>query len=139
MGSDQGQKSTPGADALATLPTGAVLQQLMNRSAALVRKEVQLARAEVLEEKRREVQAVKGMGAAGICALMGANLLLVAGVFGLAEVLPGWASALIVAGAVLLVGAIVGLVGWGKRVRTPLERTQKTLKEDMRWAHERLA
>ena len=41
--------------------------------------------------------------------------------------------------AVLAVGTIAGLVGWGKRVKKPLETTLRTLKEDARWAKERMA
>lgn len=130
---------TARADALAALPTSELLQQLVSQSAALIRKEIDLARAEINDEKKREIQAAKGLGIAGICALMGVNLLLVAVVFGLAEVMPGWAAALVVAAVVLLAGAIVGLVSWAKRVQRPLEKTQKTLKEDVRWAQERLA
>ena len=35
-----------------------------------------------------------------------------AGVFGLARLMPAWQAALIVAGALLLVAAIAGLIGW---------------------------
>ena len=45
----------------------------------------------------------------------------------------------IVAAAVLAVGSIAGLVGWGKRVKQPLESTRRSLKEDALWAQERLA
>ena len=81
----------------------------------------------------------KGLGVAGLCAIWAVSLMLVAGAFALATVLPGWAAALIVAAAVLLVGTIAGLVGWGKRVKQPLEATRRTLKEDALWAKERLA
>jgi hypothetical protein len=65
--------------------------------------------------------------------------MLVACALALGKVLPEWAAALIVAGAVLAVGTIAGVVGWGKRVKKPMEATLRTLKEDALWAKERLA
>jgi hypothetical protein len=53
--------------------------------------------------------------------------------------MPGWLAALIVGGILLAIGAIVGYVSWTRRVTTPLALTRKTLKEDLRWAKERLA
>jgi uncharacterized membrane protein YqjE len=54
-------------------------------------------------------------------------------------VLYEWAATLIVAAVVLLVGTVAGLIGWGKRVKQPLEATRRSLKEDVQWAKERLA
>ena len=50
-----------------------------------------------------------------------------------------WAAALLVAAVVLGVGTAFGLIGWGKRVKSPLESTRRSLKEDALWAKERLA
>ena len=65
--------------------------------------------------------------------------MLMACALALGTVMAEWAAALVVAGGVLLVGTVAGLVGWGKRVQKPLETTLRTLKEDARWAKERLA
>jgi hypothetical protein len=40
---------------------------------------------------------------------------------------------------VLAVGTAAGLIGWGKRVKQPLEATRRTVKEGATWAKERLA
>ena len=63
-----------------------------------------------------------GLGVAGVCALLTLNMLLVAGVFALAEagIMRGWVAALLVALVVLLIGTVAGLVGWSRRVREPL-------------------
>jgi hypothetical protein len=125
----------PHADA----PTGQLVGDLLKQSTELMKKELELAKAELRSDFKREIAAAKGLGVAGVCALCGLNLLLVAAVFGLATMMPGWAAALIVAGVVLAIGTVFGLIGWSKRVKTPLEKTQKTLKEDVQWAKERMA
>jgi hypothetical protein len=81
----------------------------------------------------------KGLGVAGLCSIWAVSMMLMACVLALATVMAGWAAALIVAGGVLLVGTVAGLVGWGKRVQKPMETTLRTLKEDAQWAKERMA
>ena len=105
----------------------------------LAKKEIELAKSELRADIKKEVAMVKGLGVAGLCAIWAVSLMLVAAAFALATVLPGWLSALIVAAAVLLVGTIAGLLGWGKRVKQPLEATRRTVKEGALWAKERLA
>lgn len=105
----------------------------------LVKKEIELAKSELRADIKKEVAMAKGLGIAGLCAIWAVSLMLVAAAFALATVLPGWAAALIVAAAVLLVGTIAGLVGWGKRVKQPMEATRRTVKEGVLWAKERLA
>ena len=119
--------------------TAELLRELSDQTTALVRKEVELAKAELRADIAREVGMAKLLGAAGVGAIIGVTLLFVAGALGLAEVLPAWGAALIVAGFVLAVAAVLGAVGWGKRVRKPLATTQRTLKENVQWAKERLA
>ena len=105
----------------------------------LAKSEIELAKAELRADIKKEVAMAKGLGVAGLCALWSVGLMLVAVALALGKVLPEWAAALIVAAGVLAVGTIAGLVGWGKRVKQPLEATLRTLKEDARWAKERLA
>jgi hypothetical protein len=65
--------------------------------------------------------------------------MLVAVAMALGNVMAEWGAALLVAGVVLAIGTVVGLAGWAKRVKAPLEATRRTLKEDAQWAMERLA
>ena len=65
--------------------------------------------------------------------------MLVAAAMALGTRLPEWAAALIVAAGVLLVGTVAGLLGWGKRVKNPMETTRRSIKEDVQWAKERIA
>ena len=105
----------------------------------LAKSEVELAKAELKADLKKEVGMVKGLGVAGLCAIWAVSIMLMACALALGTVMAEWAAALVVAGGVLLVGTVAGLVGWGKRVQKPLETTLRTLKEDARWAKERLA
>jgi hypothetical protein len=112
---------------------------VIENATQLAKKEIELAKSELRADLKKEVAMAKGLGVAGLCALWAVSLMLVACALALGKVLPEWAAALIVAAAVLAVGSIAGLVGWGKRVKQPLESTRRSLKEDALWAKERLA
>jgi len=116
-----------------------LLQHITQNAVLLAKKEVELAKAELKADLKKEVSMAKGLGVAGLCAIWTVAMMLVAGALALGTVVAEWAAALIVAAAVLLVGTIAGLVGWGKRVKDPLETTRRTLKEDVQWAKERIA
>ncbi len=105
----------------------------------LAKKEIELARTEIKADLKAELGMVKGLGVAGVCALLTANLLLVSLALGLGNFMAGWLAGLLVSALVLTVGTVAGLIGWSKRVKNPLEATRRTLKEDARWAKERLA
>ena len=116
-----------------------LLSTIVQSATLLAKKEIELAKTEIKADLKRETAMAKGLGVAGLCALFTVNMMLVACALALGNVVAEWAAALIVAGAVLLAGTIAGVVGWGKRVKSPLEATRKTLKEDVTWAKERLA
>jgi hypothetical protein len=62
--------------------------------------------------------------------------LIAAGIYGLATVLPWWASSLIIGGSVFIVGLVIALIGQNrlkKRNLTP-HHTFETVKEDIQWA-----
>lgn len=127
---------------LSQASTRELVARLVHQSKMLVRTEVALAKAELTQDLKREKHTVEGLGVAAICALCTINLLLVALVLGLSDdllLMPGWAAACVVAAGVLVVGSAAGLVGWSMRVKAPLEKTRKTLEEDVKWAKERMA
>lgn len=105
----------------------------------LAKKEIELARTEIKADLKREMGMVKGLGIAGVCALLTSTMLLVTLALGLGNFMAEWLAALLVTAVVLTVGTVAGVVGWGKRVKNPLEATRRTLKEDAQWAKERLA
>ena len=104
----------------------------------LAKKQFELATTELRADLQSEATAAGGLGIAALAALAGLNLLLVTGVLGLSQLMPGWLAGLVVSGAVLLVAAVLGLVSWRRRVQKPLARTRATLEEDVRFAKERL-
>jgi uncharacterized membrane protein YqjE len=126
---------------LRRMQTKDLVTEAGRKASLLVKKEIELAKAELRANVRSEIKMASGLGVAGICALLGLELILVALAFGLMEagVLPGWAAALLIAAVVLAIGAGAGLWGWAKRVRAPLDTTRRSLKEDVRWARERMA
>src|SRR5262249_51778224 len=130
---------TPFDAATQSLSTRQLLAQLLETVSLLVTKEVELARAEFRADVKAEIGMVKLLVAAGVVAVFAVNMLLVAAVFALTQVMPGWLAALAVAAVLVLIGVVLGLVGWQRRVSVPLAVTRKTMKEDMQWAKERLA
>jgi uncharacterized membrane protein YqjE len=128
-------------DPLRRMGTKDLVTEVARKASTLARKEVELAKAELKTDLRNEVKMAGGLGAAGLFAIWGVELLLVAIVLALMEsgVLPGWAAALIVAAVVFAIGAGIGLWGWSRRVKKPLDTTRRSLEEDVRWAKERLA
>ena len=121
------------------LSTLALLREVTSKAVELVRKELELARAELRQDARAEMVTVKALAAAGALGIASLALFLVAGVFGLAHVMPAWAAALLVAGSTALIAFVAGTIGWRRRVREPLAITRKTLEEDVEWAKERMS
>jgi uncharacterized membrane protein YqjE len=121
------------------LSTKDLFGRIVSEATALARKEVELARAELMEDVKAEAKVATALGVGAVLGLCGLTLALVTVVLALSLVLPGWAAGLIVTGVVLAAAAIVALIGWRKRVRNPLERTRRHLQEDVRWMKERIA
>jgi uncharacterized membrane protein YqjE len=119
--------------------TGELVKQIGARAELLLHKQIELAKVELKHDLKAEAMAAGGLGVSAVLAVMSATLLLVAAAMGLAVVLPAWGATLIVAGATLLVTIAVAAVSWKKRVSKPLARTRQTLREDLRWAKERLS
>ena len=80
------------------------------------------------------------MAAAGAVALLMLVFLALAAAVGLDNVMPGWASRLVVAGALLLLAGAAALVGlrWMKKPSLAPEHTKRTVKEDVQWARNQL-
>jgi uncharacterized membrane protein YqjE len=121
------------------LSTRELLSRIVHTGFQLVSTEIDLAREEGKANLKAEFAMVKLLVIAGVTALMGLNMLLVAVVFALAHVMPGWLAALLLGGVILVISAIVGYIGWQRRVTRPLAVTRKTVTEDMQWVKERLA
>lgn len=116
---------------------GELLGQFFRRTSELLKKELELARSELASDAKAIVAMAVGFLAAGIFAILGLGLLCAAAVLGLASRLPAWEAALIVGLAMLVIGGVMMAVARSKGVKKPLERTQRTLKENLQWAKQR--
>ena len=121
------------------LSNRALIGEITGKASLLAKKEIELAKAEMRADINSELRMVKGLGIAGLVALLGLHALLVAVVLALATVIAGWIAALIIGGILLGIGAVVGSIGWRRHVRSPLALTRQTLREDMQWMKERVA
>ena len=115
-----------------------LLGRLFHDGAELLKKEMELARAEISADMKAGVAKLIGFATAAIFALVGLGLFATAAVLALATRLPAWEAALVVGIAFFVIAAIAGAVANTKKVGK-LERTQRTVKEDVRWAKERMA
>jgi Putative Actinobacterial Holin-X, holin superfamily III len=77
----------------------------------LVREEVALAKAELVNKGKHAGVGAGLFGGGGLFAFFGIAVLIAAAVLGLAEVVPAWASALIVGVVLLILAGILVLAG----------------------------
>ena len=136
---ERARKEAPNPRPLESAPTGDLLKQLFRQTGDLLKKEMELAKAEIRGTVRSVATMTIGFVVAAVFAILGIGFLGAAAVLALASRIPAWESALIVGFAMIVVGAIVGFAAKSKGAEKPLERTKKTLKEDVQWAKERMA
>lgn len=137
MGYPHGMTYVDLTDKTTTEPSlGELVGQASKDISTLVRKEVELAKAELSAELAKAGKGAGMFGGAGVSALYGLTFVSLAAMFGLAALMPmGWA-ALVVGGVYLIVAGVLALTG--KKAFSDFspkpERTIKTLKEDAQWA-----
>jgi predicted phage tail protein len=108
--------------------------------ATLMRKEVELAKEEMLTAILARVKAAAGLAAGGVLGLLGLLFAALGGAAALGLVLPWWAAALIVAGAfwaLMVLGLSFALVRAKRPPMAPTE-TIRTIKEDVEWSRKQL-
>jgi hypothetical protein len=93
------------------LSTAQLVQRLTQQTTTLVKQEVRLAQLELTTKAKRAGIGIGAFGAAGVLAFYAVGVLLAAAVLGLAHAVSAWLAALIVAGALLLVAAVLGVLG----------------------------
>ncbi|WP_416905289.1 phage holin family protein [Micromonospora echinospora] len=91
--------------------TAELVQRATEQVSRLVRDELALARAELTEKGKHAGIGVGLFGGGGVLAMYGLGALLTAVVLLLAQVLPAWVAALIVAVVLFVVAGILALVG----------------------------
>jgi uncharacterized membrane protein YqjE len=117
--------------------TGELLKQFSQDASTLIRKELELAKAELTEKGKQAGKGVGMLGGAGLFGLGAFGALTAFLILVLAEAMDAWLAALIVT---VLWGAIAGVLALQGKHKveeaTPPqpEQTIETLKEDVEWA-----
>ncbi len=121
-------------------PLGELLSDVTTQLQQLVRKEMELARAEVKEEVTKATKGVAAFAVAGVVGFLAAVALVFAGAWGLAEVVPEGVAFLIVGVVLLAVAGILFTQGRKKvaQVNPVPEQTVETVKEDVQTAKDSL-
>jgi MFS family permease len=115
-------------------------RQLSNQTTDLVRHEVELAKAELRVKGKRAGMGASMFGGAGAFGVYALGALTAAIIAGIAEALPVWAAALIVAAVYGAIAGILALRGRKKvqQATPPLpEETVHSVKEDVRYTKQR--
>lgn len=111
---------------------GALVADLFRETTDLLRGEVRLAKAELAEKVTQVETGAVSFAVAYVMCFLGVLLLLEAAVIALANVVPGWAAALIVGAIVLAIGFVfLGKAKKNLSVRNmTLKATQESLRKD---------
>jgi uncharacterized membrane protein YqjE len=125
-----------------TVGAAAAAKAVAEDASALVKAEIALAKAEVMEGVKAKATGAGLLGAAGaLLAVAGLGILLTIG-FVLAEVagMPGWGAALTVTVGLIVIAAILALVG-KKKLETAIsvETTKQNVEEDVAWTKDHLS
>jgi MFS family permease len=118
-------------------PIGELLKQLSEETTTLVRKELDLAKAEMTEKAKDAGKGAGMFGAAGILGFLALGALTAFFIMLLDGAVPNWAAALIVAAVYAAIAGVLALTGRNKvQEATPPkpEQTVETIKEDVQWA-----
>jgi uncharacterized membrane protein YqjE len=117
------QTQVEGAD-----PTlGALVHQLSEQTSALVRSEVELAKAELTEKGKNAGVGIGLFSAAGLLAFFGGAVLITTAVLALALVLPAWAAALIVAVTLFVAAGVAAMAGKTKVAEATPPKPEKAM------------
>jgi len=119
---------------------GDLVKQLTEQVSRLIRDELKLAEYEMTRKAKRMGRGAGMFGGSGLVALYGIGCLLAAAIIGLASVLPAWAAALIVGGALLVIAGVAALMGKSqvsKAVPPVPEQTVQSVKADVEEIKER--
>jgi hypothetical protein len=121
-------------------PLSSLFSELAGETTTLVRKEVELARAEMSEKMSQAATGAISLAAGGLVAFAGLIFLLLSATIGLSNWVSDWLAALIVGGVVALIGMFMVMSGRNRLSTENLQpkRTIGTLQEDGQWAKSQL-
>lgn len=117
---------------------GSLIRELMLEMMTLVRNEAALARAEISDNVSQLQGGIASLVLAVVLLLVGLIGLMEAGIYGLAHVWPMWLSALVIGGAIVVVGLIALAIGRSnlKTRNLALNRTSRELRKEAEFARE---
>ncbi|MFF4364710.1 phage holin family protein [Streptomyces sp. NPDC001594] len=121
-------------------PVGELVTRASRQISELVREEMRLARAEMTHKGKRYGLGGGLFGGAGLFGFLAAQAVAAAAIASLALVLPVWASALIIGGALAAVAAVLAAAGKKQVARAggPVpEKTIDSVKADVNEIRER--
>lgn len=112
---------------------GELFAELANETSTLVRQEVQLAKTEITQKVTSAGKDAGMIGAGGALAYAGLLAVIAAIIIGLGQLIPMWASALVVGLVVIGVGYLLIQSGLSalKRIDPTPRETIETIKEDV--------
>jgi uncharacterized membrane protein YqjE len=118
-------------------PVGELLKQLSDEATTLVRKEIELAKAEMAEKGKKAGLGAGMFGGAAVIGLLALGALTACLILALDTAMAGWLAALIVAVVYAVIAGVLALLGKEKtqEVAPPVpEQTVESVKEDVQWA-----
>jgi tetrahydromethanopterin S-methyltransferase subunit C len=129
---------TPSSDnALRDRPTGELLRDLSEHTTALVKQEMELAKAELLEKGKQAGLGAGMFGGAGLFGLGAFAALTACLIAALDQAMEIWLAALVVAVAYAVIAAVLAITGKQKvkqAVPPVPEQAKDSVKEDIEWA-----
>jgi hypothetical protein len=129
-----------GQSELRERPVGDLVRELSEQTSMLVRKEVELAKAELAAKGKRAGIGAGMFGGAGLFGLYALGALTAAAILGLATAVAPWLAALIMAVVYGAIAGVLALQGRNKvQAATPPvpEQAFDSTKEDVAWVKTR--
>jgi membrane protein len=120
--------------------TASLLKSVAGDTATLVKKEVELAKREILEGVTGKAKAAAGFAVAAVLGLFAVGAVVVTIAVALRIVMPAWAAWLVTAVTLLVLAGGVAAVASArmKRAGFSVDKTKETVKEDVEWARAQL-
>ena len=128
-----------GEDTIRRMSTGELVRRLINNASLLVDREVDLAKQEAKADIWQLVWAVAVLGFGVMLLYTFVAALIVWAVFAIAPAMTAPVAALVIAGVFLVLGVIASAIGYFMIRIKPLERTRKTVREDIGWARNQMS
>jgi uncharacterized membrane protein YqjE len=117
-------------------PIGELVKDLSSQTSALVRQEIELARAELQQKGKLAGKGVGMLGGAAVGGLLALGALTAALIALLDKAMATWVAALIVMALWAVLAAALAKAGQKslQRATPPAPQTIETVKEDIQWA-----